>query len=503
MDKKLIKSSFLLIAITILAKILGLIREIVMANYLGTSSVSDAYVLGTTLSQIIITGLAGSFFKTYIPIATEERYKSHKHYVNFTAQLLLIGTLIFALISCLLYATAEYTTYWLSSGASKNVIDLAIGVCKATAFPSAFLLAVNILQGYLHTQEKFLSNIIYPVVMNLTIIVGLVLGRGDINILSISYGCSIVFSTVALWFYSKINDFSSVSYKGILRNRAVRKTIWMTVPLFFGGLVSEINEIIDRCFSSFYEEGILTALRYGKLLEIFIVSAIGIAIGQAVYPKIAQLKHENKITELENLLSILMTVFCLLSIPIFVGIVLLGKDIVSVIFLRGEFNQDSVNLTSISFIIYSISILPVSFNEVISRVFFAYNDTKRPVLYSIVAMGTNIVLNVIIVFVIKMDFYGLAITTSICETLLAVFYFYGLRKRLHLTISVSWKTIIQEIVCSIIMGIVIYGIGLLLTDNSWIRVGILTVFGITTYFVGIVIFNRNLLNNLFHKIREK
>ena len=503
MNNKLVKSSFLLITITILSKLLGLVREMVMANYLGTSAISDAYVLGTILSQIIITGLAGAFFKTYIPIATAERYKSHKKYVDYTAQLLYVGTGIFAVISCIFYATAQYTTYWLSSGASRDVINLAIGVCKATAFPSMFLLAVNVFQGYLHTQEKFLSNIIYPIVMNLTIIAGLIIGGGDINWLSSSYGCSIIFSAIALWAYSKKSGFSSISLNGSLSNFAVIKTFRLTIPLFIGGLVSEINEIIDRCFSAFYAEGVLTALRYGKLLEIFIVSAIGIAIGQAVYPKIAQLKYENKIAELEQLLSMIIIFFCFVCIPIFVGIAVIGKDLVSLIFLRGAFDYKSVEYTSVAFIIYSISILPVSFNEILSRVFFAYDDTKHPVLYSTVAMGTNIALNAVVVFGTKMDFYGLAMTTSICETMMAIFYIVGVRKRLKLRFSVSLNVVLSEIVCALIMGVGIYMIESVLPENVFLRIPVLTIIGLIIYIGGMYICNHAIINDLVHYLRRK
>lgn len=503
MNNKLIKSSFLLIAITVLAKLLGLIREIVMANYLGTSAISDAYVLGTTISQIIVTGLAGAFFKTYIPIATEERYKSHQCYVNFTAQLLFIGTGFFVLISCVVYATAEYTTYWLSLGASQTIIDLAIGVCKATAFPSAFLLMINVLQGFLHTQEKFLSNIIYPVVMNLTIIAGLIIGKGSINSLSVSYGCSIIFSAITLWIYSKKIGLTSFSIKETFKNKAVKKAIWLTMPLFFGGVVSEINEIIDRCFSAYYAEGVLTALRYGKLLEIFIVSAIGIAIGQAVYPQIALLKQENKIEELENLISILIEVFFFFSIPIFIGVIILGKDLITVIFLRGAFDYKSVEYTSIAFIIYSISILPVSLNEILSRVFFAYNDTKNPVMYSILAMGTNILLNGLVVFTFKMEFYCLAMTTSICESLLALFYLYGIKTKIKLNLKIDLRLLFHVIVSSLLMGIAIYVIKIKLPNYSWLKLCSLTVIGFCTYFLVILVLDRGFFKEIAKQIRRK
>lgn len=503
MYSKLVKSSILLIVITIVSKLLGLIREMVMANYLGTSAVSDAYVLGTTLSQIVITGLAGAFFKTYVPIAMGEMKKSNKQYIDFTCQLIFLGTALFFGLSCVVYVTAPYTSYWLSSGASQDVISMAKGVCKVTAFPSALLLSVNILQGYLHSQEKFLSNIIYPVVMNVTIIGGFIIGGGDIQYLSFSYGASIIFSAFALWIYCRRNGFKGYSLNGMLHNPAIRKSVYLTLPLFFGGIVSEINEIIDRSFSAFYAEGVLTALRFGKLLEIFIVSAIGISIGQAIYPKISELKHDNKIQELNVLISKIIRILSFLCIPIFFEIIILGKEIVSMIFMRGHFDSKSVDYTAVAFSLYSFSILSVSINEILSRVFFAYNDSIHPVIYSMISMGINIILNGVVVFGLKLDFYTLAITTSLSETIMAILYYYGIKRVLKLKIRIYYNSYMKEVFSALMMGGCLFVIKKYLPNNSLIQVCILSIGGISIYLLINYIINREELVNIMPYIRKK
>lgn len=490
MCSKIIRSSLLLVLITIISKVLGLLREVIMANYLGTGSVSDAYVLGTTLSQVVITGLAGSFFKTYLPTATKERIKSDLDYNNFTAQLLMVGTGIFLIISLMLFCTAGHTTRLLSSGASEKVVSMAIRVCRLTAFPSALLFAIYIFQGYLHTQERFSSNIVYPVVMNLSIIAGLVIGRGDITALSNGYSASIILSAVGLWIFSRCNGFKRYNIKGALKNDAVSKVFLLTLPLFFGGIVSELNEIIDRTFSAYYDTGTLTALRYGKLLEIFMTSAIGIAIGQAVYPKIATLKENGKIQELTNLISGILTIFCIISIPLLIGIILVGNDFVKVVFMRGAFNEKSALNTSIVFVFYSFSILPVCFNEVLSRVFFAYDDTKRPVFFSVIAMGINIILNIVVVFVFKFDFYALAVTTSVSELIMAVFYYSCTKKTLHLKVAFHKKIVAASIFCSCLMAAGIRIVLSLMPDNYVIHVMGALIVGVLIYLIFMFLMNR-------------
>lgn len=483
-------SSLLLISITFFSKLLGLLREAMMANYLGTGSVSDAYVLGTTLSQIVITGLAGSFFKTYLPTATQEKIKSDNEYNNFTGQLLFVGTWFFLFVSVITYITADQTISLLGLGATTDVVSMAISVCKLTAFPSAFLFAINVLQGYLHTQEKFSSNFIYPVVMNVAIMGALVIGKGNITALSYGYSTSIVLSAIALWLYSRNFGFKGASVKGALKNKAVIKVMILTLPLFLGGIVSELNEIIDRSFSAYYETGALTALRYGKLLEIFMTSAIGIAIGQAAYPRIAALKGSGKIRELEILVTHLLSAFFVISIPLLAGIVLTGNDLVKVVFMRGAFNEQSAYNTSLSFKLYSFSILPVCVNEVLSRVFFVYDDTKRPVEFSVIAMGINVVLNAAVVFLFKCDFYALAITTSICETIMAILYYAFSKQRLKLNIFFHNKLAMESLLCTAIMSTIVKLVLGLLPELPIVRVIVSLTIGVTIYVLLIGIINR-------------
>lgn len=451
--KSIIRSSIIIIIITVFTKVLALVREVYTASYLGTSTISDAYLLGTTLSQIVLTGFAGNFFKTYLPVATAEKNKSDKRYAEFTSNLLMIGTGLFLVLSLVVFMSAKYSTKLLAFGASDEVVQLSIWVCKVTAFPSVCLLAINVLQGYLHVQEKFLANMVFPLVMNVSIMIGVGIGKGSIGSLSYAYGASLVLSAMCLWGYSRLSGLKRTFSKHFYKDDAVKTTLKLTLPLFLGGLVAEINEIVDRSFSAYYESGVLTALRYGKLIEIFIVSAIGISIGQAVYPRIAQLVHEKRNEDIEKLLSQITEFFCIIFIPLFWGVILVGEDLIAVIFMRGAFDATSVANTSIAFKIYSISILPVSFNEILSRVFFAFNNTKKPVLYSCIAMGLNIILNAAVVFLFKADFYMLAFTTSLSETIMALFYFVGIKRNFKLKISLSWKTIVCVFVSSGVMAL--------------------------------------------------
>lgn len=500
MKSRLIKSSVLLIFIATVAKLLGFAREIIFAKYLGTSAVSDAYVLGITISQIVLTGIGESFFKVYLPIATEEKIKSAKKYIKYTGNLLIIGTLLFLLICIIISLTSKYTINLLAKDASQEVIEMAILVCKLTAIPSVFIFVLNVCQGYLHIQEKFWTNMIYPLLMNLTIILFIINTEGNIYGLTNAYNFSIIIPATVLLLlcYTYKLRFVLPNRKNIeIKN--FKKTIVLVTPLFMGGMVSQINEIIDRSFSAHYSVGILSALRYGKLLEIFVVSVIAIPIGQAVFPRLSAMAQEKKFEDMSKLVSLILTILVIISLPIMFGIIVLGDELVELLFMRGAFNLESAKNTSIAFICYGFSILPVSFSEILNRCFISLENTKKPIQFSIIAMGTNIILNFFSVYIFGFDFYFLAITTTIAETIMGILYYVNINKSKLLLIRVYIKVIVSSLISSLVM---FYALSLLeryiVSGNVLYRLLIEFTSGVFIYGLIMFIVNRKFIITLLN-----
>ena len=203
------------------------------------------------------------------------------------------------------------------------------------------------------------------------------------------------------------------------------------------------------------------------------------------------------------LISKIIRILSFLCIPIFFEIIILGKEIVSIIFMRGHFDSKSVDYTAVAFSLYSFSILSVSINEILSRVFFAYNDSIHPVIYSMISMGINVILNGVVVFGLKLDFYTLAITTSLSETIMAILYYYGVKRVLKLKIRIYYNSYMKEVFSALMMGGCLFVIKKYLPNNSLLRVCILSIGGISIYLLINYIINREELVNIMPYIRKK
>lgn len=503
MGKNLIKSSLILIISAIFTKALGFLREIIFAYYLGTSAVSDAYTLGITLSQIVLVGGADAFFKVYLPIATEARRESEKNYYNYTINLMIFGGTLFLVLSSFVFLTANMTINILGTNASEEVINMAVVLCKMTAIPSVFIFIIYICQGYLHVQEKFWTNMIYPLIMNICIISILVFSNGNIVSMGYAYNLSNLLPAIILIIICIIYGLRlQVKELFIRSNQAIIKTVQMAMPLFLGGIISQINEIIDRSFSVRYETGILTALRYGKLLEIFIVSIVAIPIAQAIFPKISKLAQEKKYQEEGNLISKILAVLIGISIPIMFGIVAIGDEVVQVVFMRGAFNSESAKNTAIAFICYSFSILPVSFSEILNRTFISLQDTKKPIVFSMISMGGNIILNFIGVILFQFDFYVLAITTTIAEVFMSLLYIFYINKT-PVKIKISSSFISSVMISSTFMFVIICWLKSKLQFPVEFKVFIEIIIGIMIFTILMLISNYHLIIPILRKKSDK
>lgn len=495
----ILSSSLILVAIAIVSKALGMIREMVFAAELGTTNLSDAYLLGTTLSQIMLVGIAESLFKVYIPMGTSQLVKSKKNLVDYTLEILVKGSLVFGVICVVVMVTSSQTTNLLGFDADATTVEYAKIICRITAIPSIALLITNILQGYLQILGKFWTNVVYPVILNISLILIVLTAPNNATNLGIAYSVGQIVPAFALIF---ISAFYGLRIHRIKRSGAIRKTLALSVPLFFGGIVSQVNEIVDRSFSATYSVGILTSLRYGKLLETFVVSVIAVPLAQAVFPKIALLFQGSKTKEANSLINSLLIVITYIALPIMVGIFLIGGDLVRVFFMHGNFDNNSAEQTEIAFKCYAFSILPVSFSEILNRAYISKGDTKRPVMFSMISMGTNIFLNYIAVFIMKLPFYSLAITTSIAEAIMSIMYCL-FSKKVSVEIKIREKDLLTSLFASALMAIVLFLIKKVDISNLYIRFIVLFIMGIITFFATALILNKKGINSLVSSLRKQ
>ncbi|WP_312654560.1 murein biosynthesis integral membrane protein MurJ [Proteiniclasticum sp.] len=448
------KTAILLMIITILSKIMGFARDITLSYFFGASYITDAYLISITIPMVIFGFVGVGIASGYIPMYSQiEKAQGTKEGLKFTNNLtnimLVITTIIFIL--GLIFTVPIVKLF--ASGFEGVALDLAVKFSRISLFGMYFTGLVSIFNSYLQIKGNYIVPAILGFPMNLiTIIVIILSSKGDILLLAIGSLISSGSQLIIVLFYAYKMGYK---YSGILEinNINLRKMMYIAFPAIVGSSVNQINVLVDRTVASGIVEGGITALNYAGKLNGFIQGIFVLSITTALFPIISKMAAENDINGLKKTLSESISSVNLLVIPATIGFMIFSEPIVAMVFGRGEFSSEAQVLTSAALFYYSLGMLGFGLSEVLSRAFYALQDTKTPAIYSAIAVTINIVLNIILSSF--MGISGLALATSISALISTVLLFLNLRKKIgFFSLRNMMISLLKIITASLGMGVV-------------------------------------------------
>ncbi len=431
MGNNTIKTTSLLIVATIVSKILGFSREIVLASTYGTSAYSDAYIISLTIPTILFSCIGGALATSYIPLFCDIiENEGTDTALDFTNNIINMVTLISLGIAIVGMIFTKQVVSIFAMGFSGEKLQLAICFTRIL-FISVFMIGINdILKGYLQINNSFIMPALTGIPFNLIIITSIVLSA-KWNIYILIYGTLLgIFSQfiIQLIFSYKKN----YTYKIYLnfKDQNIKKMIYLVMPVFVGVSVNQINSLVDRTLASTLREGSISALNYANRLNLFVMSLFVMSIITVIYPLLSSLSAKDNKEEFKASIVTVINAVTLLIIPISIGAMALSTPIVELLFQRGSFDVSGTKMTSTALFYYAIGMMGFGLRDVLSRVFYSLQDTKTPMINGAMAMVLNIILNFILVG--YMGHGGLALATSISALIGVGLLFYSLRKKIGL-----------------------------------------------------------------------
>ncbi len=240
-----------------------------------------------------------------------------------------------------------------------------------------------------------------------------------------------------------------------LKDPYLKKALILVIPVMLGTAVQQVNTIIDRTLASSLVEGSISALTYASRLKDLIISVFVTAITTVVFPMLAKSFSQQDGRQVKRILEQGINLILLITVPATVGIIILAEPIVRVFFQRGAFDSTATAMTSQAFIFYSLGLVGASLRLMLNRVFYAFQDTKTPMLNGVLAVGLNVVLNLILIRF--MAHSGLALATSISATFTTLLLFLSLRKKIGpIGLRGYLKSFLKTLISSLVMGLVVY-----------------------------------------------
>ncbi len=461
-NKKVSRAAGAVGGMTLISRVFGLLRDLVIAMQFGSSAAADAFFVAFRIPNMQRKILGeGAVSAAFIPVFSDLLNTKGKDSAwEMTANLLnilfvLLATLTVAMV---VFAPAVVTVF--APGFLDDPEKFALTV-KLVRWMAPYLIFIGLAafcMGILNTFGVFALPAAAPVLLNISMIAGVLfispLMEEPIFGLAVGVLAGGVLQLLVQLPATVRNGFRFVkSFK--LKHPDIIRIGKLMVPVIFGLAVYEINMLVDTLLASLLPGGSISYLYYGNRLVQLPLGVFGVALGVAILPMLAQQASEKNFPELIKTLAFGIRLILFITIPATIGLIVLRFPIVNTLWERGEFLRMSTDGTAIALLYYSIGLCAFAGIKVIAPAFYSLQDTKTPVKIAAWSMILNIVLNLILMGPLQHG--GLALATSISALFNILLLIYFLRKRLGL--MGGRKILVSTLklaLSSALMGIIIY-----------------------------------------------
>ena len=445
---------------TLISRILGYVRDILIAIFLGTSLFADAFFVAFRLPNTFRRLFAeGTFNAAFIPSYTGALVKSKIEADDFAKNvfnLLFIILLFFVLMAEIFM---PQLIFLIAPGFYKNPekIELAINLSRIT-FPFLFFICLASFFGaILNSYNKFAAAAAAPIILNIVLIGSLFLSQliniTDVLILSYAVSLAGFLQLVVLLFFVRKN-FKPILNIKIKIDERIKFFFRKLLPSIFSSGVTQINILVGTIIASF-QAGAVSYLYYADRVYQINLAVAGIAVGTVMLPELSKhVKNEN-FQQIDNLQNRALELSLFLSIPAATALVLASKEIITSLFGYGSFNNESVINTAVALTFFALGVPAFSVLKIFSNFFFARNDTKTPFYLSVVSVTLNIIISVS--FFNRFGFIIIPIATSISSwvNVFMLYYFIKIKKLYFFDSKFIYK-FPRVILSVVVMGIVLY-----------------------------------------------
>ncbi len=443
------QTAFLMALLTLGSKVLGFAREVVMANYFGTSYIVDAYVMALAIPGLLFMGFFGALDTAYMPLFSEIREKEGERLANkFTSEAMNIALILSLSTAMVGLCFTEQFVAIFASGFIGEKAMLTRNYLQITFLYAIFTSLTGIIESQLRYKGIFLLPILIGYLQNAVVILVYFMSvQSDYHYLVWGWFAAYALRFAIILPISKKNGFDYIP--SLQLTNSGKKIIMLSMPVLIGSYVTQINSFVDKTLASRLPEGSVSALNYGYLL-IGIITSLTISIFiTIIYPKMNQAQSLSNNLYFNQIVRSGFTIILMIAIPLSLGAMTFSPEIVKIIYQRGAFDSAAATMTSIAFFFYSIGILFISLNSFIVQIFYSLHDMKTPLLYGAVSVAINIVLNIWLVQYMALG--GLALASSLAQTCNVLLLYVIMRKKYpHVTMIVSGRKILVIIGASIV-----------------------------------------------------
>lgn len=437
--------------LTLISRILGFIRDVVIANIFGAGVSTDAFLVAFKIPNFMRRLFAeGAFSQAFTPVLSEYKtQRNHaevKHLVDHVAgnlgSILFFITVIGVMIAPLLVLIFAPGFFQYPEKYELTVTMLQI------MFPYLLFMALTAFAGaVLNTYGRFAVPAFTPVFLNLCFIGAAIWFAPNFEqpIMALAYGvlfAGFVQLAFQIPFLYRLRLLPTPKFNR--HDEGVKRIHHLMIPALFGVSVSQINLLVDTLMASFLVTGSVSWLYYSDRLMEFPVGVFGLALATVMLPNLSKSVARGDTDKYNSVLDWALRWVFLIAVPSMVGLIILAIPMLATLFHNGQFGDSDVIMTSRSLVTYAFGLLGFVLIKVLASGFFSRQDTRTPVKIAVIAMATNMLLN--LALILPMAHAGLALATSLAALLNAWLLYRGLRKQAVFNPLPGWRNFLVRII---------------------------------------------------------
>ncbi|MCW8923864.1 MAG: murein biosynthesis integral membrane protein MurJ [Gammaproteobacteria bacterium] len=457
MSRKLLQSSLVVGSMTLLSRIFGLLRDITLATLFGASGGTDAFLVAFKIPNFMRRLFGeGAFSQAFVPVFSEYKETRSREelqdLINHVAGKL--GGIL--LLITIIGSVAAPALVWLFAPGFHDEperFQLTAEMLHITFSYIFFISLVAFAGGILNSFNQFSVPAFTPVLLNLTMIAAAIWLSPlmDEPLMALAWGVALaglLQFLLQLPFLKKLGLIPKPSFKR--HHDGVAKILKLMLPAVIGSSVAQINLLLDTIIASFLVAGSVSWLYYSDRLLEFPLGIFGIAIATVILPALSKQHARDSADEFNQTLNWAVRLVLIIAIPACIGLFTLAGPILASLFQYGEFTASDTYLSSLSLMAYMTGLPAMILIKILAPGFYARQDTKTPVRIGIIAMVSNMVMNLLFVVPLVIVDYeaphiGLALATS-CSAYLNAFLLYrGLRKIEVFRPVKGWAKLLMQI----------------------------------------------------------
>lgn len=456
----LLRSSIVVSLMTLLSRVLGMVRDIVVARYFGSNSAADAFFVAFRIPNFLRRLFAeGAFAQAFVPVLSEYRTKRTIAEVKLLVDrtigalgLVLSGITVFGVIF------APYIMMVFAPGFYNDPYKMELaGRLLRITFPYLMLISLTAFcSGILNSYSKFAVPAVTPIFLNISMIAATIFMSPffTVPVMALAWGVFIAGVAQFLFQLPFLAKMRLLPRPRLHKDEGVKRILLLMLPALLSVSVSQINLLFDTILASFLKEGSVSWLYYADRLSELPLGAFGIAIGTVILPSLSRQHAGERPQAFSATIDWAIKMVLLVGVPAAIALGVLAEPLIATLYNYGKMTTYAVEQSAKALQAYSLGVLTFMLIKVLAPGYFARQDLKTPVKIAIICMIANMGFNLVLIW--PLQHVGLALAASLSSVLNTVLLGWGLYKAGVYKPGAGWFVFIARLVAAcIVMSILL------------------------------------------------